>query len=98
MAVILQYQISELAHVVDMFCNKRHTCMSRLSYLRGIHLCHLTLKKTCHELQDIYFRYALRPDIKLSQPIVISCVLCMHMMFKKMDTQASASMIQPLHH
>ena len=57
--------------------------MNGVSYLRGLQLCYVTLRKTFNDIENIYFQYALKPNIRLTQPIVVSCIMCMRMMLAR---------------
>lgn len=88
MTNLLQFQVNEIYTAISRFCDKKYNCINKLSYLRGLHLCHMTLRKTYNELEDIYYHYALRPQIRVTQPMVVSCVLCMHYLMNKKQQQA----------
>lgn len=76
----MKKQVMDISHMVDRLHAKRDVAMNKMSYLRGLQLCLVTLRKTYEELEDIYYNYTLKPQIKLTQPLVISCVWCMQRM------------------
>lgn len=90
MYTLLHKQVTDISHMVDRFYAKRDITINKMSYLRGLQLCLVTLKKTYEELEDIYYQYTLKPQIKLTQPLVISCVLCMQ---KMLQDQHKASLM-----
>jgi hypothetical protein len=82
---LIKRQLLDISHMIDMYQKKHDIAISKVSYMRGLQLYLVTLKKTYEELEDIYFNYALKPQIKLTQPLVISCVLCMQKMMKEQN-------------
>lgn len=80
MYTVLKKQVADISCMIDRLYDKRDVALNRMSYLRGLQLCLVTLRKTYEELEDIYYNYTLKPQIKLTQPLVISCVWCMQKM------------------
>jgi hypothetical protein len=89
MISLLQFQVNELASIIQRIREKQHVCMNKLTYLRSIHLCHVILKNTARELEDVYCSYILKPQIVLTQPIVLSCILCMRELMNNAKTSVS---------
>jgi hypothetical protein len=83
MFALIHEQLYEISKTTRMLNEKKNTCMNRMSYIRALQLFYMTLRKTNNELSDIYFNYALKPQVRLTQPIVVYCVWCMHHLLKK---------------
>lgn len=60
--------------------------------VHGMQLWFMVLKKAYDDLENIYYHYALKPELQLTQPIVISCIMCMkHFLIQKAQTEADFS-------
>lgn len=89
MHLLLKHQLDNIHSMIERYLQKKDDAMNKISYLRGLQLYLVTLRKTYEELEDVYFTYALKPQIQLTQPIVISCVYCMHKMItEKKESQS----------
>lgn len=85
MHTLFEQQLKDVATIIDRFNEKRDISMNKRSYLRGIQLCYVILKKTYDDLEDVYFNYILKPQIRLTQPVVISCIMCMQMLSQQKE-------------
>jgi hypothetical protein len=79
----IQQQVHDVATITGKLLDKKSTCMNKISYLRGLQLCYVTLRRAYEDIEDIYFHYLLKPQIKLTQPMVLSCIICMHMLIQQ---------------
>lgn len=80
MHTLLKRQLAQIHNIVDRYLEKKEDAMNKVSYLRGLQLYLVTLQKTYEDLENVYYAYALKPQIQLTQPIVLSCIVCMHRM------------------
>jgi hypothetical protein len=80
---LINHQLGEIASLIRLLHDKKQVCINKPSYLRALQLFYVTLRHTHHELEDIYYHYVLKPQISLTQPIVLSCIWCMHMLSNK---------------
>lgn len=72
----------QICSLVNNLHEKRGIVHNKISYVRALQLFSITLQKAFHDLEDIYYHYVLRKQI-LHDPVVISCVYCMHIMSSK---------------
>jgi hypothetical protein len=75
---LIEGYLKDIATLTHRYHDKRDTCINKARYTHGLQLCFAALKKAYDEIEHIYFDYALRPQIRLTQPIVISCIMCMN--------------------
>ena len=91
MFALIHEQMNEIGRTIHMLHGKKSIALNHMSYMRALQLFYITLKKTNHELNDIYFTYALKPQIKVTQPIVVYCLWCMHHIVNKQGHTACSN-------
>lgn len=89
---LIEGYIKDIATLAQRYDEKRDNCINKASYIHGLQLCFIVLKNAYDDLEDIYFNYALRPQIRSTQSLVIYCIMCINALLaqKKED-------LSPLH-
>lgn len=87
---LLEQYVGNIATLTSRFgeSHSHHTKRRAL----GMHLWFRVLKQAYDDLENIYYHYALKPQLQTTQPLVISCLMCMqHFLVQKAQMEANLS-------